>query len=263
MWRDHPLTTVLAARFGIVALMLVAAWSPVTACTLTVGWTPWTPYMDETEDGSLQGIDIDALRAIAERADCAVDFVSGEWSRLLHEIEHGGLQALPGAAYSEDRAVYARFSEPYRQGSMRLFVRADDREGLATLTMEAFLKAGRTVSAVATNYYGPVVAALMDDPETKHHFSLGPSNYRGFWELDLGTVDGVLANHVSGTMGIQKLGFAASITVHPMRVHDKDTHIMLSKAAVSDTIAERIDAAILAVVEAGTIEEIFQRYLTP
>ncbi len=252
-----------AVTVAAAAVLTMAAATPARACALRVGWTPWTPYMDRTADGGLVGIDIDATRAIAAAAGCTVAFVEGEWSRLLYEVEHGRLDALPGASRTDARARYAVFGTPYRDEAMRLFVRADDAASLAAPSLAAFVGAGRRIGIVRDNYFGPEVARLASDPATADRFALSQSSHRDLRRMVRGRIDGVIVDHATGVLAARTYDLRDRIAVHPMPVHATRVFLMLSRTTIDETLAARIDHAIATVREAGRFAAIIDRYLGP
>lgn len=78
----------------------------------TTGVTP--PYSFQDDYGNLQGIDIDAIRAIGETQGFKVEFYKEPWVQMFDTVEAGTRDmALAGIAYTPDRASKYGLSDPY------------------------------------------------------------------------------------------------------------------------------------------------------
>ena len=78
----------------------------------TTGVTP--PYSFQDDYGNLQGIDIDAIRAIGETQGFKVEFYQEPWVQMFNTVEAGTRDmALAGIAYTPDRVSKYGLSDPY------------------------------------------------------------------------------------------------------------------------------------------------------
>ena len=78
----------------------------------TTGVTP--PYSFQDDYGNLQGIDIDAIRAIGEEQGFKVEFYKEPWVQMFSNVENGTRDmAVAGIAYTSERAQKYGLSDPY------------------------------------------------------------------------------------------------------------------------------------------------------
>lgn len=88
---------------------------PDTAPTIKVATTGTMPPFSFQDDyGNMQGIDIDAIRAIGEEQGFKVEFYKETWQNMFDSVESGGRDlAVSGISYKDDRAVKYGLSVPY------------------------------------------------------------------------------------------------------------------------------------------------------
>jgi len=78
----------------------------------TTGTMP--PFSFQDDYGNMQGIDIDAIRALGEEQGFKVEFYKETWQNMFDSVESGGRDlAISGISYKDDRAVKYGLSTPY------------------------------------------------------------------------------------------------------------------------------------------------------
>ena len=93
-----------------------------------MGWEPWYPYQYVDENNKLTGFDVDFIGAISEQMDCKVEYQEVNWARGLVDIEHGNLDLIANANFTEERSVWAHYSDPYRDSSIVMYIRKGEAE---------------------------------------------------------------------------------------------------------------------------------------
>ncbi|MGH1392299.1 MAG: substrate-binding periplasmic protein, partial [Aeromonas jandaei] len=101
---------------------------------MVVGWGDWQPFSYRNEQHQLQGLDIELLNAILQRADYQARFIEMPWTRVLHELEFGTVQLAMSANITTERQQYARFSHAYREEETVIIIRKEDEERWRTIT---------------------------------------------------------------------------------------------------------------------------------
>ena len=88
---------------------------PNTAPVIKVATTGTMPPFSFQDDyGNMQGIDIDAIRAIGEEQGFKVEFYKETWQDMFDSVETGGRDlAVSGISYKDDRNVKYGLSTPY------------------------------------------------------------------------------------------------------------------------------------------------------
>ncbi len=93
------------------------------ACALRVGWTQYPVYTFKDAQGNVTGIDAELTNAIAKDIGCTVKLVELPWARIVSEIRNGTLDMTSSASRTPEREAFARFSDPYREAEVAIFVR--------------------------------------------------------------------------------------------------------------------------------------------
>ncbi|WP_186475107.1 substrate-binding periplasmic protein [Psychrobacter sp. KCTC 72983] len=78
----------------------------------TTGVTP--PFSFQDDYGNMQGIDVDAIRAIGEEQGFKVEFYKETWQNMFDTVESGSRDlAISGISYKDERDAKYGLSQPY------------------------------------------------------------------------------------------------------------------------------------------------------
>lgn len=231
-------------------------------CSLTMGWDPWEPYHYMDPKGSLQGLDVELVRAIGAEAGCTVSFERDNWASLLGRIRTGDIDLISGATRTPEREEFALFSSPYRIEEFALFVRRGDADIMAADSLKAMLDAGMKIGVTDAYLYGPEVEALQDDPAYAGQFiiaEVGETN--AIRLLDL-VIDAYLEDVIVGTSIVRRRGLDQEVELHPLAsAGGSDVRLMFSRKSVPQEIVARFDQALTRLRESGRYEEIEGQYI--
>lgn len=230
-------------------------------CMLTVGWDPWEPYHYLAIGGGLQGLDVEIVRAVAEQADCELDFLQGGWDSLLRLLRAGELDLMLGATRTPAREEWARFSEPYRAETFKLFVlerRAEEftGRGLADLLDDGFL-----LGVTQGYYYGPAVNPLIEQPRYDDQVvqaAVGELNFS--WLLDM-QIDGFIEDPFVAAAIERRRRDTEPIVALPGELGAGQVTFMFSRTGVDADTVERFNAGIRALRESGRYQALLDQYL--
>jgi polar amino acid transport system substrate-binding protein len=234
--------------------------APAPACTLTVGWDPWEPYQYQDATGAVSGLDIDIVSVLAGDVGCTVDYRRGEWLELLGALREGTIDLLLAATPLPEREDFARFTEPYRQESFALFVRAEDLPALRSLTLAELVEQGRRIGITEGYYYGPEINELAYSARYAEAFVAVPVVELNYMRLVDGSIDALLDDPVVAASVIRRKGWSGRIVRHPHAVFAGDVALMFSRASVSPQTIDRFNEALHKRKAAGDLEELLQRY---
>ena len=252
-------TSAVALVFGaLLALTGCAEQSP--SCQLTIGWDPWEPYQYQDVGGSVKGLDIELVEAMAERADCGLMYAENDWAALLNRIREGAVDVILGATKTEDRDSYAHFSEPYRSESFGLYVRSGEAGNYSEKTLRDLLDKSFKIGVTNQYIYGDEVVTLQDDPNYSskfHAVSVGEANFEGLRNFE---IDGFLEDPFVAAAVIRRKGLHRDIEAHPIVIETGEVQLMFSRASVSDDVINRFNAALVELKQDGTYEELMQKY---
>lgn len=229
-------------------------------CKLDVGWDPWEPYQYETADGTIAGLDIDVIDALAQTAGCNLHYVRGNWSDHLAAMRTGEIDLLLAATPNPQRESFAQFSATYRAEDMAMFVRSEDLPTLQGQSLRELVEAGHRIGVTDGYYYGPDVAALMADESTAGRFVRARIVESGYARLVDGQVDVLLDDPVVAASVLRRKGWTEAVAQHPQLVSEGEVALMFSRAGVPAAIVQRFEKAIQISQLNGKIDAVIARY---
>lgn len=230
-------------------------------CELTVGWDPWEPYHHAPVGNRVQGLDIDLANAIAGRAGCELSFEQGSWASMLQLVRSGELDVLLGATRTPERAEFARFSEPYREETFRVHVRADEVREWEDKSLRELLSEGFRLGLTQGYIYGQSVSDVLEDPAWSEQMVEVPVGELNVLNLMDFRIDGFLEDPFVAASIAQRRDWGITIEALPLDVHSGDVHLMFSRDTVDASVVERFDRALAELRESGEHERIMARYL--
>ena len=247
---------------GICVLVVVLPATAASACNLTIGWEPWAPYQVARDDANgPEGLDIELVRHIAERADCEVTFKRTPWARLLEAIKGGDMDAAMAAAKNPARQSYGHFTKPYRNETVGLMVRAGDTAIQDKQSLRAIVEAGNTIGLWRDYHYGKTVKRLRQSDPYGHGFRVMDQGRTLLRMLAAGRFDATLGDPVADTHTARELGLADKVKVHGLTVLKTPVHLLLSAQSVPRATIKRLNRAIAAAKRDGALRRIIDRYL--
>ncbi|MCH8552669.1 MAG: transporter substrate-binding domain-containing protein [Natronospirillum sp.] len=116
--------------------------------TLIGAGDPWPPFLDPDLPGN--GIAVQIVSAAMETQGYDIEWQNMPWARALFGVRDAEYDILVGAWYTDERAEFLLFSEPYIDNDVRIIMRADDDfqfEGIEDLT-------GKRIGTVLGYGYG-------------------------------------------------------------------------------------------------------------
>ncbi len=234
---------------------------PAEDCTLVVGWDPWEPYQYQDLGGELRGLDIELIREITARIGCKTRFLASDWASLLDMLKKGDVNMLPGATRTEGRAEFAMFSDPYRDETFVLFVRAGEKGRFKADNLGDLLERGFRVGVVSQYLYGEEVTALQDSAEYEDLFVSVPISELNFSNLINFEADGFLEDPFVAAAVIRKKGLAEEVEAHPIAVKTREVRLMFAKASVEPSLVDAINVALQEQKSDGSYAALLEKYL--
>ncbi|MBY6204921.1 ABC transporter substrate-binding protein [Halomonas denitrificans] len=246
---------------AIAAAGNAAAADASAPCVLTVGWDPWEPYHYLAIGGQPQGLDIEIVGAVAEHAGCDLEFLQGGWDTLLRLLRAGELDLMLGATRTPAREDWARFSEPYRSESFRLYVLDRRSEDFADRDLEALLGDGFRLGVTQGYYYGPDINRLIEQPGLENQVLEAPVGELNFtWLLDM-QIDGFIEDPFVAAAIERRRRDAEPIVALPDELSEGPVAFMFSRESVDPDVVQRFDAGISALRESGRHQALLDQYL--
>jgi polar amino acid transport system substrate-binding protein len=247
---------------ALLAAFLMSERTARAECALVVGWEPYVPYQFEGEDGIVTGADIELMREIGAAIDCTLKFRKMPWARHLSQLRNGTVDVAMSASWTEERNTYVRFSEPYRQSEMAIFVRQGTAAKYPLGALADIPAVDFRLGVISGYYYGEefedlqrnAAFAAAIDPASDY-----PTNIQ---KLLHGRIDGVLSDDFAVMFAeANALNAREKIERHPLVLSGDQFHIMFSRQSVPEEIVAASDRQLLAMKADGRLQTILQAFV--
>ena len=241
--------------------LCTAAWAQES---LQVGWASWHPFSFRDEQQQLQGLDIDLLEAIFNRAGFHANYSEMPWARVLRELEFGTIQLTMSANQTAERDLYARFTLPYRNEETVLLIRRQDKGRWQEITQLSDLlsRPDFTIGLLRDFDYGTDFRTFMQSPQMQQRLLVRLKMEPLIKLLLAGRIQGV----VMDPMGLQQLNLAGipldQLTTL-LDIQQTPVHLMLSRRTTTPQQLQRLDEAIRALLQSPEYGQILARYRYP
>ncbi|ENC6657800.1 amino acid ABC transporter substrate-binding protein [Aeromonas hydrophila] len=232
--------------------------------SLLVGWSSWHPFSFRDEQQQLQGLDIDLLEAIFNRAGFHANYSEMPWARVLRELEFGTIQLTMSANQTAERDLYARFTLPYRNEETVLLIRRQDKGRWQEITQLSDLlsRPDFTIGLLRDFDYGTDFRTFMQLPQMQQRLLVRLKMEPLIKLLLAGRIQGV----VMDPMGLQEMNLAGipldQLTTL-LDIQQTPVHLMLSRRTTTPQQLQRLDEAIRALLQSPEYGQILARYRYP
>ncbi len=250
---------------AVLAACLVALFTGSAAaqpCALRAGYDSYGVYSYTDGDGRAGGIDIDVVRAFARELGCSVTFEEMPWTRILLAIEAGQLDLTSSASMTDERLQFARFSIPYRQAEMAIYVRRGESGRFALGGLQDIPKAGLRLGIVTGYYYGDQFEALIRNESFEALIDPAAEYDTNIRKLLHGRIDGFIVDDV-GVMvsALRRLGVRDQVERHPLVLPGDDLHFMFSRQTVDALRVEGVNRVLERLRNDGRLRDIMRTHL--
>ena len=220
-----------------IALLLVFS-SPLLACekTITINASKnWLPYSYEVND-VFKGLDIEVLELVLEKANLCWRYISlPSTSRAFAELKKGNIDLVFAASYSEDRANWGYFTQPYRTESSVLYTHVNNNSAMA-------LSYSTSVAVNRGGFYGSEFADYRSKCENcVIEVSLASQR---FYLLKNRRVDFVIEDSLAGQYVAANIEFSNQIKATEHVVHNNMVHYLVAKDSFSEDKLAQINQVI-------------------
>ncbi len=256
--RDMGLGRQVLRWLWIGALMLAAG--SAQACLLKTVWEPFEPYQYLAENGTVTGLDIDLLNAVAREAGCYLQIEHVPWKRAQAMLGVGALDVASGASKTADRESFARFSEPYRSERIAVYLRRADVDKFQFTSLAELAASVARVGVVHGYTYGDEFVALNKRKAFRGGLSSVLSDNNNFKRLLSRHVDVVLIEPFVARKLIADLPDPSAVKHHGLMIETGSIYFMFSKKSVKADMVERFNHALSRIKQSGEYERILARY---
>lgn len=239
---------------GLRALCLSLLLLPlgVAAQALRLVADPWPPFTDQTLLNN--GVASDLVSSALGRAGYATDYAQAPWERAVRGLQHSDYDVLINAWYTEERASFGYFSQPYLINRIRLLRRKGSAirfEQLADLYIQRI--------AVVRGY--AYSAEFNGDPRL---YKVGVGSFASAARMlqakrvELTLEDEFVARY---HLARELSGIRDELEFLPRPLSENGLHILIRRSHPDhQQIAEAFDRAIVAMRADGSYAAILQRH---
>ncbi|MEA5445152.1 transporter substrate-binding domain-containing protein [Gammaproteobacteria bacterium AB-CW1] len=233
-----------------------------TDCELVMGWDPWEPYQYRTPTGEVAGLDVELVSAAAEKAGCELEYHQADFVSLLAALRDGEIDFIPGATRTAAREEFAYFSIPYRDETFAIWVRAEDLDLYQDESLESLLQQRRRVGLTEGFLYGDEAEAVIANPDYERYLTsarIGDINLLRLLEHD---IDALIEDPFVAASVQRRLGLEDQVARLEQELSSGEVTLMFSRESVDQSLVERFDEALQALIEGNVRDEITTRYQT-
>lgn len=205
------------------------------------------PYEWFSDDGRLEGFQIELIRAIAESSERRISFVTGPWEMIRQGLIGGSIQVV--SMFDQPvRHEYADFSKPHSVLASEIFIRIGSKpiRSIADLDGKEIIQQS---GALSTEY-------LRTQP-IKYTSIPVRDQFEAMRLLSLGKHDCVITTQVGGRYALQKLGIKNIVTTgQPILA----SNVAFAVRKGNHDLLQWLNAGIDRVKADGTYEQLYQKW---
>lgn len=205
------------------------------------------PYEWFSEDGRLEGFQIELIRAIAESSERRISFVTGPWETIRQGLIAGNIHVV--SMFDQPvRREYADFSKPHSVLASEIFIRIGSKPILSIADL-----AGKEViqqsGALSTEYLRTQSIQYTSIPVR--------DQFEAMRLLASGKHDCVITTQVGGRYALQKLGIKSIVTSgQPILA----SNVAFAVRKGNQDLLQWLNAGIDRVKADGTYEQLYQKW---
>jgi polar amino acid transport system substrate-binding protein len=227
---------------------------------LSVGWELWYPYQYHNKNRQLIGLDIDSFNAIMAEAKLSFTTAEIPWKTHLHFLKTGKMDLAMGASWSTEREEFAYFSKPYRQETVKLFVKKGNANNMHLKTLSDLVGSQYIVGVESGYYYGQTYQELLKSAGFQANINEVIDLEQNVTLLMEGYLDGFLVDPNTMQSFIKKYQMYDEFEQHPVEIYSADIFIMLSKQSSDIEILNKINKAIVTLTDNGELRGISRHW---
>lgn len=240
----------ISALFGLVTglyLVLHPVPSVARECdkelTILVS-AKFPPFSVQKAGGIFQGIDIDIITNVMNRAECPFRFVDLPWKRGLQMLADGDIDMMAFASITPEREEFARFSRPYRYERIRLIMDRDDIKITNIARLDDIISQGLVIGNSTGTWRGQAFAGFVERHKLTGQIVDVPSTTHGIRMINIGRINALVAEASAARAIAENFDLQDKLDAHPFPILDDPVHLMASRKSVPAHIMKRINAAI-------------------
>jgi len=207
----------------------------------------WLPYIVVTDEG-VTGTDIELIRKVLKDIGSELQLLSMPESRALNDLASGKVDLLFGASYTDARAKFAWFSQPYRFETNVVIVHPLVLQRYPEITTQtAFFELARRKLIGTFNpkgFYGAEFEQLKQLQPVQHRsVPIFDAEQRMALVLNQ-RADFTLADQISVKLRFEDQPTYQQLVVLPFELYRAEIHLMLSKKTIDASCVALINQSL-------------------
>ena len=224
-----------------------AAWADEQPAIVYGADEAFRPYEWFSDEGNLEGFQIELIRAIGEAQGRRISFVTGPWSKIRQSLLDGSVQVV--SMFDQPvRRIYADFSKPHSVLASEIFVRIGSKPILSVQEL-----AGKEV----IQQEGALSAEYLRTLGIRYTSIQVKDQFDAMRLLATGKHDCVITTQVGGRYALQKLGIRNIITTgQPLLASNVAFAVRKGNSALLEWLNSGLDR----VKANGTYDVLYQKW---
>lgn len=232
-------------KFLIVFLLLVFSVQVAAQCDkpLRVGvGAHWPPYF-VVDEQQLSGVDLEIIAITLNSIGHCAEFIRlPSPNRMRAEFVADRVDVLMALSYTDERAAFGVYSNPYRQERLRLMVNSK-RVSDPDVPLKALLKQRKTLVLTENSYFGEEVAEFMHDPVYKRqivYVSKVPLRFAmvASGHVDMTVIDEQVASYLTQQIHADDVRFGNEV------VTQENVHFLINKRIATPAFMAQFNQAL-------------------
>ena len=244
-------------KYNSLYILAILLFSPLArSADLSVGWELWYPYQYHNKQQELAGLDIETFNAIMTQAKLTFTTAELPWKTHLHYIKTGKMDIAMGASWSKEREEFAYFSMPYRQETVKLFVKKGTAKNISLPSLTDLVGSPYLIGVEGGYFYGLDYQKLIRRLDFQANISEVIDLEQNVSLVLEGNLDGFLVDPITMRAFVDKYKMNNLFEEHPVEIYSADIYIMLSKKSMNESVLNKINQAIETLKKDGSLRKI-------
>jgi lysine-arginine-ornithine-binding protein len=211
----------------------------------------YAPFNYYNESGELVGFDVDIGKALCEKMETECEFMQKDWDDLIPSLINGDFDViLASMSITEEREKQVAFTISYYSNMLTFVGRADAGLKLDNDTLKG-KSVGTLRSTISSDYLAEKYSDIMG-------IRLYDTQDAAFEDLTQGKLDLVLGDNLPSYTWLQSEAGGGYAFIGEFI--DIDDRIGIAVRQEDEELREKLDEALIAILEDGTYQEINDKY---
>lgn len=212
------------------------------------------------ENDKWSGLDIEVINAVANEANCQVNFVEVNWARGVKLLNEGQVDLGLNLSFTEERTKNLLLIGPYRTEDMILVVNRDSNYDITNVA--DLVKLPHSVGIQHSTFYGPLTEKMENDRRFAKRFTitnlLAQEQRISMLNKDRISAYVDVKLHVMHLIKYDPL--FSEVKIHPFKISQNDIYIGINRKSVPESIQNRLQASMDKLRSQGIFKDMEEKY---